>query len=47
MDENEFASPAHVAALALHEMFTTLVEAGFDEKQALFLVAEMLKNSNA
>lgn len=46
MDEfkNDDVSPALHAAIALHEMFTTLVAAGFSEKQALYIVSEAVKN---
>jgi len=39
-------SPALNAAIAMHEMFETLIQAGFDEKQALYLVAEMLRGAS-
>ncbi|MCK9901248.1 hypothetical protein [Glutamicibacter sp. V16R2B1] len=31
------------AAVALHESFLSLLRAGFDEKQALYLVAQMVR----
>lgn len=31
------------AAITMHEMFTTLIEAGFTEQQALYMVAQMLR----
>jgi len=30
------------SAIGLHEFYTSLVDAGFDEDQALYLVAELL-----
>lgn len=46
MDEtNGFMSPILNAAVALHEMFTTFMQAGFTENQALILVADVLRNS--
>jgi hypothetical protein len=41
----EFNSPILEAAMALHEMFKTFMEAGFTESQALTLVSDVLKNS--
>ena len=44
MDENQdFISPILDAAIALHELFTTLVAAGFSEYQALVIVGTYLK----
>lgn len=40
-------SPTLHAAIALHEMFTTLMQAGFTEKQALHIVSEAVKNLGA
>lgn len=42
---DDFISPILNAAIALHEMFTTFMEAGFTESQALALVADVLKSS--
>lgn len=42
---DDFNSPILDAAIALHEMFLTLVKAGFNEDQALFLVADVLRNT--
>jgi hypothetical protein len=42
---DEFNSPALEAAIALHEMFKTFIQAGFTEAQALKLVVEFLKSS--
>ena len=33
------------SALAMHVMFTSLVEGGFNERQALLLLAEMVKHN--
>lgn len=42
---DDFNSPILDAAIAMHEMFLTFVKAGFTENQALFLVADVLRNS--
>lgn len=42
---DDFNSPILDAAIALHEMFSTFVKAGFTESQALVLVADVLRNS--
>jgi len=39
--ENSFSPLADLAA-SLHEMFTSLVTAGFSESQALFLTSKMI-----
>lgn len=44
-DEFEYQSPVLGAAIAMHEMFTTLMQAGFTEKQALYIITEIFKNS--
>jgi hypothetical protein len=44
MDDEDYVSPALAAAMAMHEMFTTFVKAGFTEAQALTMVVELLKN---
>lgn len=44
-ENNDFATPALDAAIALHEIFITLLQAGFTEKQALFIVVELLNNA--
>lgn len=38
-------TPLLTAARAMHEMFKTYLAAGFNERQALILVAEMLGRS--
>lgn len=46
MDENnDFKTPVLEAAIALHEMFSILMQAGFTETQALIMTVELLKNS--
>ena len=44
-EERDFVSPVLEAAIAMHELFTTLIAAGFKESQALVITVEMLKNS--
>lgn len=39
---DDFKSPALEAAIALHEMFLTFVQAGFTEDQALKIVLNMM-----
>lgn len=47
-DENgDFVSPALSAALAMHEMYETLIEAGFTQKEALYIVAEMVRGAGS
>lgn len=36
-------TPIAASAVGIHEMFQALVEAGFTETQALFLVSQMLR----
>lgn len=46
MSDNEgFMSPALNAAIAMHEMFETMIQAGFSEKQALYIIAEMVRTA--
>lgn len=40
-----FDTPFLEAAMALHEMFITLLDAGFTEIQALYITSDMLRNS--
>ena len=42
-DEDEW-SPLRTATAALHEMFITLMESGFEEHQALQLVSTLMTN---
>jgi hypothetical protein len=37
------STPLMDAAIAIHEMFVTYVGAGFNRKEALYLVAEQIK----
>lgn len=43
-EEQDFTSPLLGACLAMYEMFTTLMEAGFTEDQALKIVTNGLKS---
>lgn len=37
-------SPLTDAAIQMHEIYLTLVEAGFSENQAMYIIMELLKN---
>lgn len=41
--ENGNKSPLLDACISMHELFATLVEAGFTENQALYVVAQCLR----
>jgi len=45
MEEFEVPQPSALkeAALALHEMYVTLIESGFTQYEALIIVANMVK----
>lgn len=43
---DEFNSPALEAAIALHEMYKTFVQAGFTSDEALKIVIEILRSSS-
>lgn len=42
MDPSEFSSPMTESCIGLHTLFTSLVEGGFTEDQALTIVARII-----
>lgn len=43
MENDDYKSPALEAAIAMHEMYLTFMQAGFTETQALKMVIELLR----
>lgn len=41
----EFTTPMQELGITLHEMFESIVKAGFTEKQALYLVGQAVRGS--
>ncbi len=45
-DDDVMQTPLQESATQVHELFVSLVGAGFAEDQALYLVAQMMGNAN-